>query len=434
MTINTSRKVALWLIFALISEGMIVKSAIFLENDPTLSHYVLSAGLGAVIFLTCIINKYIKYMINWQSILFLSCLIWSFLSSVKTGYTPNMIAVATFGCMFFFFFVSIPIIVRSVGKDIIRVLYVPFLIMALLSIFLYITDVWPTIDPLSNRFLGSYISVANASIGFSFFTAFSVALLFSSNNHQRKIFFGIMIVLGLYLCFLTKTRSIALETITFVFAIYYGNRISSPRRQGAWFVPTLAIIGFMSAIFVIIVGNFDWSETAVDFRVAEGSLQDSRTGNWAFGIERTLNAPLFGEGMLTKQTQGGTRALDLAGGDNYDSSYDPHSLILSFSVQAGIPFAVGMLVLIFGTIIQYFMIFGLKKSLNNPVFVICLVHTLVMIPTGGDLTSFGNYSDRIYWILLGIIALNSNLEIMRNSNISNYRKKQQYNGLYPVNI
>jgi hypothetical protein len=427
MTVNTSQKIALWLIFALICEGMIAKSAIFLDNDPTLFHYIASAILGSIIFLLCIINKYIKYMINWQNILFLFCLIWSFLSSIQVGYTPNFIAVATFGCIFLFFFVSIPIISLSVRQDIIRVMYTPFLLMALISIFLYVTELWPTIDPLSNRFLGSYISVANASIGFAFFTAFSTALIFTSKNHQEKIFFITMMILGFYLCFLTKTRSVALETIVFVSAIYYGNRISNPLKRGAWLAPVLIAIGVISTFLIIIVGNFDWSQTAIDYRVAEGSLQDSRTGNWEFGIERTLNAPLFGEGMLTKQTQGGTRSLDLAGGDNYDSSYDPHSLILSFSVQAGIPFAVGMLTLIFGTIIQHINIFGIKKSLNSPVFTICFIHTIIMIPTGGDLTSFGNYSDRIYWILLGTLALNSKLEKLKLSNNIQYYKNKYYN-------
>jgi hypothetical protein len=432
MTINTSQKIALWLILALIAEGMIVKSAIFLDNDPTLPHYIISAALGSLIFIICIINKYAKYMINWQSIVFLSCLIWSFLSSFQTGYTPNLIAVATFGCMFLFFFISIPVMIQSVEKNVIRVIYPPFFLMALISIFLYMTELWSTIDPSSNRFLGSYISVANASIGFSFFTAFSFAMIFSYQDHRKKIFFGLMTILGIYLCFLTKTRSIALETIFFIAVIYYGNRISNPLKKGAWLAPVIATLGILSAFMIVIAGNFDWSATAADYRVAEGSLQDSRTGNWAFGIERTLNAPLFGEGMLTKQTQGGTRSLDLAGGDNYDSSYDPHSLVLSFSVQAGIPFAIGMIILIFGTIIQYAAIFGIKKSLSNATFVICSIHTLVMIPTGGDLTSFGNYSDRIYWILLGVIALKSNLQLL-NSNNSRYKANKIVN-LKQINV
>jgi hypothetical protein len=409
MIINTSQKVALWIIFALISEGMIVKSAIFLDNDPTLFHYIISATLGFMLFTICIINRFTKYIISWQFIIFTICIFWSFFSSVKTGYTPNIIAVFTFGGMFLFFFTSIPIIIYSVNKNTIKVLYVPFFLMSFSSIVLYYTELWSVIDPASGRFLGSYISVANAGVGFSFFTAFSVAILFSSQEKYKKIFYGVMIFIGLYLCFLTKTRSVALETIVFIAVIYYGNRISTTAPKGSWFVPTLVAIGLSSAVLVAVVGDFDWNDTAADYRISEGRLQDSRTGNWAFGVERTWNAPLFGEGMLTKQTQGGTRSLDLANGDNYDSAYDPHSLILSFSVQAGIPFSIGMMILIFGTILQYIRVFGLKNSLNSPEFVICTVHTLVMIPTGGDLTSFGNFSDRIYWILLGMIALRSNL-------------------------
>jgi hypothetical protein len=418
MTISTSKKIALWLILFLILEGMLVKSAFFIGNDPTLFHYIASAIIGFLIFLICIINNLIKYTIKWQFILFAMCIIWSFFSSYQTGYVPNLIAVFTFSCMFLFFFVSIPIIIYTCERDLIKSIYFPFFIMAFISIFLYITEISSTIDPMSGRFLGSYISVANASVGFSFFTAFSAALIFNNNHNTKKVFYIMMTFLGLYLCFLTKTRSIILEIIVTIAIIYYGNRISNPLKARAWFAPSIVAIGVLGSILVVAVGNLDWSDTAIEYRVSEGSLQDSRTGNWAFGIERTLNAPLFGEGMLTKQTQGGTRSLDLAGGDNYDSSYDPHSLILSFSVQAGIPFAIGMIFLIFGTLIQHIKTFGIKKSLASAEFVICSVHTFVMIPTGGDLTSFGNYGDRIYWILLGMIALRANLQ---RSEKSSYR-------------
>lgn len=409
MTINTSQKIALWLIFILISEGMIVKSAIFLDNDPTLAHYVISAAIGSGLLLICIINNYFKYIINWQSAIFSFCSVWALISSIRTGYAPNIIAVFTFAAMFLFFFASIPIMIYSTGRSVIKVLYLPFFLMAIMSLILYFTEIWPAFDSASGRFLGSYISVANAGVGFSFFTVFSAVLALINKEQYKRIFYILMVSIGLYLCFLTKTRSVALETIAFVTIIYYGNRISSLKETRSFIVPALVIVGISAVFSVVVVGSIDWSGTATDYRISEGRFQDSRTGNWAFGVERTLNAPLFGEGMLTKQTQGGTRSLDLATGDNYDSTYDPHSLILSLSVQAGLPFAIGMMILILGTIIQYLTVFGLKKALCSPEFVICSVHTLVMIPSGGDLTSFGNFSDRIYWILLGVIALRSNL-------------------------
>lgn len=410
ITINISQKIAIWMIIILISEGMIVKSAIFLGNDPTVAHYAISAALGTVIFLICIINKYLRYIINWQSIIFLFCVLWSLFSSVRTEYSPNLIATITFGAMFLFFFSSIPVLINSVRQSSVRILYFPFLAMAVISLILYLTEISSVFDPDSGRFLGSYISVANAGIGFSFFTIFSAYFALTLQERGKKIFYAFMVLIGLYLCFLTKTRSVALETIAFIALLYYGYRISNLKERRSFLVPALVIFGVSALISVVVVGGVDWSDTASDYRISEGRFQDSRTGNWAFGVERALNAPLFGEGMLTKQTQGGTRSLDLATGDNYDSTYDPHSLVLSLSVQAGLPFAIGIMILILGTLLQYLMIFGIKKALCSPEFVICAVHTLVMIPSGGDLTSFGNFSDRIYWILLGAVALQSNLE------------------------
>lgn len=145
------------------------------------------------------------------------------------------------------------------------------------------------------------------------------------------------------------------------------------------------------------------------FRLGDSQLTDSRTGNWEFGIERIIRAPLFGEGLLTKQTQGGTRGVDFAGETSYDPLYDPHSLILSFGVQAGIPFMIAMTALIVLILARFVSTFGVQRSLESPEFVIASVHFAVMIFAGGDLTTLGNIIDKIFWILLGTVALKTEL-------------------------
>jgi O-antigen ligase len=238
-----------------------------------------------------------------------------------------------------------------------------------------------------------------------------------------------LLIAALYLLFLTKTRTALAETFAIIAILVYGFRLTTHANARGWLGPSLATLALISSALVFGSGSFDFQSTATDFRLAEGSLEDSRAGNWEFGVERILNAPLFGEGLLTKQTQGGSRSLDIATGDNYDPTYDPHSLILSFGVQAGIPFAIGMLALIFGTLVQYLMAFGLRRALSSPEFVICLVHTLVMIPGGGDLTSFGNVMDRIYWIFLGFLAVSSRDKSKMPGNLShnNLARQPTYN-------
>jgi O-antigen ligase len=407
MLAKTHVNFSILLIIALIIEGMVAKSSIFVSNDPTTLHYATSAFIGILIVLFTFHYKLFTFFLSYQSFIFVICFIWAFVSTWEIGFSPNYIALFTFALMYVIFFYAIPAILFHFNFSTINALYVPFIFMILISVTLAAIEAPGAVDPDSGRFWGAFISVANAGLAFTFFAVFSAFKLIEAQSMPWKWWHGILLVLTLYLLFLTKTRSALAETFAIIAILVYGFRLKAHPSARGWLGPTLAALSLISSALVLGSGSFDFQNTATDFRLAEGSLEDSRARNWEFGIERIVNAPLFGEGLLTKQTQGGSRSLDIATGDNYDPTYDPHSLILSFGVQAGIPFALGMMALILGTLVQYLMAFGLRRALSSPEFVICLVHTFVMIPGGGDLTSFGNVMDRIYWIFLGFLAVAS---------------------------
>ncbi len=107
----------------------------------------------------------------------------------------------------------------------------------------------------------------------------------------------------------------------------------------------LLLVAAAATAAVVSTGVMAIDEQLAEFRLADSALSDSRGSNWSFGIERIVAKPLFGEGLLAKQTQGGTSTIDPSNPTSYDPRYDPHSLILSFGVEGGIPFMLLMTVL-----------------------------------------------------------------------------------------
>jgi O-antigen ligase len=221
--------------------------------------------------------------------------------------------------------------------------------------------------------------------------------------------YGLTSMVSLVFLYLTKTRSSLAECLACLMLMM----IFSPMRRGAKMV-SMGVAGLL-LMFVALsglaasTGIVPLDDELESFRLGDEQLTDARSSNWEFGIERIIQAPLFGEGLLTKQTQGGTRGVDFAGETSYDPRYDPHSLILSFGVQGGIPFMIAMTALIVLILSRFVAMFGIQRSLESPEFVIASVHFAVMIFAGGDLTTLGNVIDKIFWILLGTVALKTEL-------------------------
>jgi O-antigen ligase len=223
-------------------------------------------------------------------------------------------------------------------------------------------------------------------------------------------------LLSLIFLYLTKTRSSLLEALVCLIVMLAFSPLHQGRKMVAMAAAVL-ILGFVALSGVALTTGVVAVDRELDSFRAGQTLADARGGNWAFGIERIGESPMFGEGLLAKQTQGGTRGVDFGSETSYDPRFDPHSLVLSFGVQAGIPFMLamsGLILMVFG---RYLAAFGLRRSLEAPEFLIGVVHFAIMLAAGGDLTALGNLVDKIYWVFLGTMALKAELVLRQRGSI-----------------
>jgi O-Antigen ligase len=396
-----------FLVFAFIFEALIAKSLIFVGNDPVLEHYIASALISIIIICVSINKINFRLIYPWPIFFLFFAVVWALFSSTQSQNVMNYVYVLSFILLYTVCIFCCPGLILKSGYSISDIVFPIFLILGVISILFYFFFNTISIDPASGRFQGAYISVANAGTMFSFISIFAIKyfcenIVFKNIKYYNIVWF----ILGLYLIFLTKTRSTLLETILIcliIYVAYFKMHFDVFRQQ---ILLALSLLFLVLAIAGYAVSSGALNDASVDFRLeGDTSIAASRTGNWEFGIERILAKPLFGEGMLAKQTQGGTASLDVEGAGSYDPLYDPHSLVLSFGVQAGIPFAVCMLALILGILVLFVSRVGWAAALTRPEFVYCSVHTITMFFAGGDLTSLGSLGDRVYLIMLGVLYI-----------------------------
>lgn len=389
--------------------GLVAKSFLFADGEPVLVHYALNglivAAFGAVYF--SVPGR--KFVSGPVAALLTFAVFWSLISALFSPVSLNILAVGAFATVIVGSLLFFPALSWIVGLEPWRLLaYIVGLTIPLTGM-LWLIDPGLTVDPDSGRFSGALVSVAVASNIYFFVCVFGFRAALLAHSRASALGFGFLCATSLLFLYLTRTRSSLTECLVCLILMM----IFSPLKRGAKMV-SLAAAG----VFLLIValsgvaastGIVPLDEELESFRLNDTQLTDSRGGNWEFGIERIAQAPLLGEGLLTKQTQGGTRDVDFGAETSYDPRYDPHSLILSFGVQAGIPFMIAMTALIIVILGRFVSTFGVQRSLESPEFVISSVHFLVMIFAGGDLTTLGNLIDKIFWILLGTVALKTEL-------------------------
>ena len=329
---------------------------------------------------------------------------WTLIGSYQTGYALNYIASVTFGLLILSCFFWLPYVCYRAGVKTWRLLFVVLGIPAVLSFPMFLLVPELAIDSASGRLAGTFISVAVACNIFFYVSVLAAFALKLTKRRRFQLLYLSVCLVSLICLYLTRTRSSLLEAFVCIFIV----RVTSAhgkiifRRLFASF--TFVAILIFSIVLGVSTLDVDLNSEISGFRL-ENSILNSRDGNWAFGVERISKQPFFGEGMLTKQTQGGQAQVNLEASDNYNVIYDPHSLVLSLGVQGGVPLLVAVMFLIFFPLIAVFKIRGASGVLGSPEFVLCSVHLCTMIPAGGDLTSFGNSVDRIFWILLGALSL-----------------------------
>jgi O-Antigen ligase len=395
-----------------IVEGLVVKSFYFVGNDPVLIHYLASSVTCVLAGLILSFSVGLKNLSILESLLLLSSFAWSFASSFASGQQSNMISSVTFSLSVFMSFVFVPRLMLAANYDTIRFLRVILGVVVVLSALILVLIPGGAYEGESGRFAGAAISVAVAGNLFFFATVFYGFDLREKTEWRGRALSLLILCFSFGFLFLTYTRSLLSEAVLMLLLVTFTSRHGGIRTRTIVIAAGVFLSLVTIGLFFLVMKDLNIEQLMVDFRLADGgSATDSRMGNWLFGLQRIGDAPWFGEGMLTKQTAGGGE-LDLnAAGSTYNVIYDPHSLPLSLGVQAGIPFAILTMVLLFWVHIRYLITFGIARSLASVDFMIGIVLFVGMIPGGGDLTSMGNAVDRIYWILLGTFALRTNLQL-----------------------
>jgi O-antigen ligase len=388
-----------------IVEGFAVKSFIFAGNDPVLVHYLASSAICAlaVIYLFMIVG--LKNVSFPELLLIVTAFGWSMLSSLVGTLSENVFASATFALSLFTCYVAMPRLFPGSATTLENTIRVMLVIFTIGSALLW--GLFPSLayDSASGRFSGAAISVAVACNMFFFATAVFAFAAREVESRKLFLFYLALTLLAAGMLYLTYTRSLMLQAIVCVLIVVFtgkdGRIKISSVLIAVWFLVAVVIAGLVYQIFI----GVDVDQILLNLRLADGaSVTSSRTLNWDFGIQRIWEAPWFGEGMLTKQTAGGTGGIDIESGGSYAVLYDPHSLILSFGVQAGIPFAVAMMSFLVLVFARHVLKMGVAASLASAPFVIGLVNLMNMVFAGGDLTSMGSSVDRLYLMFVGIVG------------------------------
>jgi O-antigen ligase len=385
--------------------GLVFKSFVFVGGEPVAVNYIFNGIFIAAMLLGLLFLGRLIPIGKPVLLLFLFAFAWATISSWSTGIAMNYVATFSMMVMLAGCFYAMPLTCLVCKFEPWRLINSVTLVTVVLSAVMAVMLPNLTVDAESGRFSGFFVSVAVACNFFMFSTVLSVAAaLRATRGAQVYLYLG-MAALSFVLLFMTKTRSVLIETLLLLMIL----GAFSPMRRGSkmlvmavggWFL----VLAFISGT-AITTGLVSVDEQLREFRLANHSLTASRDVNWDFGLERIRERPIFGEGLLTKQTEGGTQPIDLGEGGSYNQVYDPHSLPLSLAVEGGIPFMVAILGVILLVLGRFINRFGVTRSLQSPDFLIVAVHLPVMAFAGGDLTTLGNMVEKVFWMLVGALEI-----------------------------
>jgi len=389
--------------------GLLFKSFIFVGGEPVAVNYIFNGLFVGGMLAGLLFTSRFQPIGRPIALLFAFAIVWVTISSGVSGITMNYLAAFSMAVMLAGCFYAVPVVCLSVGFEPWRFINIISLVTIALSLAMVLVAPALTIDPESGRFSGFFLSVAIACNFFFLSTVLSVASALRARSNGQFYFYVGAAILSFFFMYITRTRSVLIETMFCVMVLC----TFSPMRRGlkmlimavaAW----LLVLGLVSGTAVS-TGLVSLDDQLEEFRLADGSLTDARNRNWQFGLERIAERPLFGEGLLTKQTEGGTRDLQIGEGGSYNQAYDPHSLPLSLSVQGGIPFMLAIIGVIVLVLFRFVNRFGLVRSLQSPDFVLVATHLPVMMLAGGDLTTLGNMVEKTFWMLVGALEIKNAL-------------------------
>jgi hypothetical protein len=247
----------------------------------------------------------------------------------------------------------------------------------------------------SLRFRGALISVAN-SCNIFFFASIYFAWAFKYNVYLRRSVSGILGVLSFIFLLMTLTRSSISMAILGLLVL-----ASTDRNGGLRGFKVFSILCFLSATLVTVV-MFIGPNTLEAIRL-NGDLLSTRNVVWEEGLSRIGESFLLGSGLLTKQTKGGSADIDFSS-NNYDVTFDAHSLFITLIEQGGVLLLVLVTVSLLLPLWNFLRVYGMRASIQCPEFLIMSLVIPSMFFVGGDMISLGNLVNRLQWLFLGILA------------------------------
>jgi O-antigen ligase len=397
---------------AIFVASILPKTFIFAGNEPVILNYAFTTLLLALSVALLIPRAREIPVDRLAGGLILVAIAWTIFSGFESGITLNLLAAATFAITALGFGFVLPALIYVSRREPITIVRNVLAVMSAVSIIMLIVAPTYAIDPESGRIAGAYVSVAVSSSMFGFATILALRSALTSTSRTWTWIWAGVTLISLVLLYLTRTRSSLVEVLAIALVIVTFTPLPRGIRLVIMSLTGLVLVAAASAAAVISTGVVAIDEQLAEFRLADStSLADARGSNWSFGVERVTAQPLFGEGLLAKQTQGGTSTVDLSTASSYDPRYDPHNLILSFGVEGGIPFMLLMTFLFVLIPARFVQAFGWRIALQTPEFVIATARLAVSILSGGDMTTLGNVVEKTVWILLGTMMLKAELKL-----------------------
>lgn len=380
----------------LLLESFVVKSVVFDKNDPVVIHYLLS---GLLICAICCLAGLRRS--TWQHLgripgrmTMMMMVIWLFLATTSRSNATEWAAFLGFILLVCGFYVAITC---SLGSSLVPRKFVIYFLAAsvILSLIILVLSPPMSYELPSLRFRGALISVANACNIF-FFASIYFAWSFKYKVYLKRSISGVLGVLSFIFLLMTLTRSSISMAILGLLVL-----ASTDHNGGLRGFKIFSILCLLSATLLVSV-MFIGPNTLEAIRL-DGDLLSTRNVVWEEGLSRVQESFFLGSGLLTKQTKGGSADVDFSS-NNYDVTFDAHSLLITLTEQGGVLLLVLVTVLLILPLWNFLRVYGVRASFQSPEFLIMSLMIPGMFFVGGDMISLGNLVNRLQWLFLGILA------------------------------
>lgn len=389
--------VLLWL---LMLESFVVKSVVFDRNDPIVAHYLFSGTAISLLLAHVAMHPRLLNAATRMAgrVAFVLLAVWLMLAT-STRATPFELSAAVgFVLLVLCFYFTLPLICQRLGLSLRRLVLQFLLGCVLASVAMLVLFPVQSYEEPSLRFRGALISVAVACNVFFYACVYATWAAKRSAGRWRWIY-GAAAALSFVLLLLTFTKTSILQA-----GVGVGVLLVTSRSGRLVWRRMAAALCLVASVPLATLPFIDLDTALEGLRIIDGNLLASRDSTWLEGLDRAMNNPVLGTGLLTKQTQGGTADLELSS-DSYDSTFDAHSLGISLVEQGGLPFMLAFLVLLALPLWQFARQFGLREALQTPEFIIMGLLLPSMMFAGGDMVSLGSLVNRLQWLFLGVLAL-----------------------------